>query len=143
MWRRLTTGLVILVLLLIPIRTTVAPEWPIRILDDSGKPVSGAMVRQVWVHAGADAKRHEAVLRTDQAGSVTLPARKVKANSLQRAVNTLRAWSVASEHTIRGRSAVVYVWKPGYTNESANLVPGERPASSITLRRTGVTSHQP
>ena len=150
MWRRVTVGLVISVLLMIPIRTTVAPAWPVRILDVSGKPVPGAMVRQVWLHASADAELHEAVLRTGQDGAVTLPERTVRATSLQRTLNTLRAWSVPSEHTIRGRGAEVYVWKNGYTNGSAIFVPGELPASTITLRRTGVpvephspTPHQP
>jgi hypothetical protein len=141
MWRRTTIGLAILVLLLIPIRTTVAPAWPLRVLDDSGQPVSDAMVRQVWLHNGADAEHHEAVLRTGRGGSVRLPARKVTASSLQRAINTVRAWSVSSEHTIRVRASEVYVWKPGYTDGFASLVPGEPLASTITLRRARVVGH--
>ena len=46
----LITIVVLVVFALVPFETTVAPEWKIRVVDESAKPVAGVPISEVWNH---------------------------------------------------------------------------------------------
>lgn len=43
-------------ILLLPYKTTVVPEWKIRVIDETGRPFAGAIVRQVWDHYSCESR---------------------------------------------------------------------------------------
>jgi hypothetical protein len=69
-WIFATLGAMAL-LLLYPIKTTVVPDWKIRIVDEAGNPMRSFRVREIWQHYTIETYSHEEDLITDGDGYVT------------------------------------------------------------------------
>ena len=70
--------LVLGVILLYPWKTTVVPEWRVRIVDQSGAPLPNTAVREGWQHYSIESKSHEQDMLTDNDGYVTFPTRTIR-----------------------------------------------------------------
>jgi hypothetical protein len=113
----------LLVASLIPFPTTVVPEWKIRLVDRTGKPVAGAKVRQSWLHYSLESRGHAEDRLTDENGYVVFPERKIWANAVYRVVSTLMAALSLLFHGSMGIDAWVLVISP-YGN-LRHYVPGK------------------
>ena len=82
-WIFATLGAMAL-LLLYPFKTTVVPDWKIRIVDEAGNPMRSFRVREVWQHYTIETYSHEEDLITDGDGYVTFPKRTVRGSLLVR-----------------------------------------------------------
>jgi hypothetical protein len=71
-------------LLLYPFKTTVVPDWKVRIVDEAGNPMRSFRVREVWQHYTIETYSHEEDLITDGDGYVTFPKRTVRGSLLVR-----------------------------------------------------------
>ena len=61
---------VILVVGLVPVRQTVAPEWTVTTLDAARRPLTGVTVREVWQQYSLENSSHEEDRLTDNNGKV-------------------------------------------------------------------------
>jgi hypothetical protein len=83
---RLTIGLLVLVLVvgLWPIRSVVAPEWKVRVVDRTGKAIQDVVVRESYEHYSAELSGHEEDLRPDSQGNVTFSKKVIWAPLFKR-----------------------------------------------------------
>jgi hypothetical protein len=70
--------------LLYPFKTTVVPDWKVRIVDEAGNPMRSFRVREVWQHYTIESTSHQEDLITDGDGYVTFPKRTVRGSLLVR-----------------------------------------------------------
>ncbi len=102
-----------IVVLVYPVRQTVAPEWQITVVDEKGNRLSGIHVRETWQQQSLQQRAQEEVKETDATGSVHFSRRVVTASLLQ------RMWGCWSEMRRRdtqstcGPSASVWAFGPG------------------------------
>lgn len=82
-WILATVGAMAL-LLPYPFKTTVVPDWKVRIVDEAGNPMRSFRVREVWQHATIETYSHHEDLITDGDGYVTFPKRTVLGSLLVR-----------------------------------------------------------
>jgi hypothetical protein len=78
------TGIVV-ILSLIPFRTTSVPQWEVQVEDINGQPLTNAPVRQEWSHSEMLAASSQ-TLQSDENGMVIFPARYFYAPLLFRLV---------------------------------------------------------
>lgn len=64
----------IVVVLLIPFRTTIVPEWEIQVVDLNGEPVAKAPVKQEWSNSEILGTASQ-TLESDENGKVVFPTR--------------------------------------------------------------------
>src|SRR5947208_3557279 len=64
-------GVVLAIAAFYPFRTTVAPLWRVRFVDDAKSPLRNATVKEVWKHYSLESQSHEQDLSTDNEGYVT------------------------------------------------------------------------
>ena len=65
--------LVLVITLLYPFKTTVVPEWRMRIVDEAGNPMRAIRVREIWQHDTIESASHQSDAFTDSEGYVTFP----------------------------------------------------------------------
>ncbi len=73
-----------------PITSVTVPEWRYRVVDQSGQPVPGAFVREHWQNYSFEAMGHQDDARTDSAGYVQFPERRVSAAGWRRLLGPVR-----------------------------------------------------
>ena len=136
-WRRFALptvafAVIALIVLLFPYRSTVVPEWRIRVIDEAGKPFAGAAVRQTWYHysyqvgGGGDQT-------ADELGYAVFPERTFTASLLY------RVWRVSSSYLFAKDSvsirSTVWAYSPGGVSDIMDYQPGMPLPQLITLRR--------
>ena len=85
-------------LLAYPFQSTVVPEWKIRIVDETGKPVPNVVVREQWRDHSVEFHGHNEERITDSEGYVFFPRRTVRAPLMFRVVgSTLATLNVHGE----------------------------------------------
>lgn len=67
---------VVLAIVFIPIPQVVAPDWAVKTLDASHRPLAGVTVREVWQHYSLEESSHEEDRLTDDNGEVHFPLRR-------------------------------------------------------------------
>ena len=97
-------------LLLYPFETTVVPEWKIRVVDESGKPVGNVLVNQGWRDHSIELHRSEQGISSDSQGYVYFPRRAVRAGLLHRLIG--RAVASLNPHGETRIETFVYVVGP-------------------------------
>jgi hypothetical protein len=126
-----------LVALLVPIPSTVVPEWRIRIIDQEGKPYPENFVRQSWKHYSLDLSSGTNLEDrwTDADGYVQFPERTIRACLLQRV--SFPAWPhlMTLAHGSTGIRADVMVWGSDTYAIDADYVPGKPLPEAIILPR--------
>ena len=66
-WIFATLGAMAL-LSLYPFKSTLVPDWKVRIVDEAGNPLRTTRVREVWQHYTIESASHEEDLITDGDG---------------------------------------------------------------------------
>jgi hypothetical protein len=102
--RRLLIVAVISLILFIPYKTTIVPEWKIRAVDNQGNPVSHARFRQGWDNYSYDISSME-FWEADDNGYVTLPERSFYAPLAYRIPRSALAYLLLLAHGSVGNSA--------------------------------------
>ena len=137
--RRWAAALGLTVVLLFPMRTEVVPAWTVRVVDPSGAPVAGAVVRQQWKYEPFDAERHEGSDMTRKPGTVSFPRRTLRMSLAERAVGLVAGLVRSDPHADWGRSSLLVATAPGCDAGEAAYRPGRPLPAEIRLRRaTGV-----
>lgn len=70
----------ILMILLCPFKTTVAPQISLRLVDQQGSPVSDATAYRMWRHYTLDRESHFESKLSDSNGTVTFEEKAVWSN---------------------------------------------------------------
>lgn len=83
MSRRWLIGIAIALILLVPYKTTIVPEWKIRAVDKQGKPIPHAGFRQSWYNYSYDISGGD-FINGDEKGYVVLPERSFYAPLIYR-----------------------------------------------------------
>ena len=96
----------LVVLVLIPFQSLVAPDWKITVMDEAHKPVKGALVRESYQNYSIESQGRESDAITDEFGRVSYPARKIHASLLAHIFGVLRA-ATGGVHASFGPSAYV------------------------------------
>lgn len=131
----LVTGTVIAsvaVLLAYPFDTTVVPEWKIRIVDATSKPVPNVTVREQWRNHSVEFHGHNDDRTTDSDGYVSFPRRTVRASLIFRGIG----WAVAhlNVHGESGPKASALVLGDYLTSSDPDYSP-EKPSPEVIVVR--------
>jgi hypothetical protein len=89
-----------------PFESTVVPKWKLRVIDQTGRPLSGNRIRESWCHYTLETNCHEEELQTDSLGYVEFPRRTIRMNLFSRVANAARR--IINVHSSFGPSASVY-----------------------------------
>ena len=106
------------VIVLYPWKTTVVPEWRVKIIEQSGAPVRDTAVREVWHHSSLESASHQEELITDKDGYVTFPRRTIRVPLVVRAFRPMV--NALNPHGSSGPFAVVIVLPVEYDTWSNN-----------------------
>lgn len=102
-------------ILLIPRRVIVAPEWTITLVDELGRPMQGISMQEVWQHYSLENVPGREVKTTDAAGRVVFPARLRTASRTRRFVGcTQQVRRYAYEASCGPHSWVVITYPAGF-----------------------------
>lgn len=113
--RRVQVGLTValalcLVTLLFPFKTTIVPEWSLRVVDQTGEAVSAINVTEHWQHYLLESAGHEELRQTAPDGTVSFSERTIRASLLRRLLATLSSLATEGFRAKRGPSASVVIW---------------------------------
>jgi hypothetical protein len=99
-----------LIVSLYPTTSIVCPAWTLQVVDESGNPLRGAFVRQVWQDYTLESSSHEQDAQTDGNGYVSFPERTVKASLLSRMFGTIIKGISLNVHASHGPSAYILAY---------------------------------
>ncbi len=85
----------------------VAPRWTITVRDTAGRPVTGVRVNEIWAHYTLERMSHEDNRWTNEEGTVTFPARTIRASLGSQALAWLRKTATLNLHMSYGPTASV------------------------------------
>lgn len=115
-------GFCLIILIFIPFETVTIPEWRIRIVNDSGNPIPGVVLRQHWNNysfdfSAVDVKEEDKI--SDSSGYVTFPARTDRASVFFRIIAyLLDVVKIGIVHSSTGIHATVL--SPDYSDSSVS-----------------------
>lgn len=126
--------LVLLFILLFPFRTTIVPDWSLKVVDEEGAAVGDINVTEHWQHYLLERSSHEEVQRAGGNGLVSFPERSIRASLVHRAWATInRIWEDGWQAR-RMPAASIVVWgNPGYATTVAVYVSSELPQSHVMV----------
>jgi hypothetical protein len=95
---------------ILPVESTVVPQWKVRVVDESGKAVAGVGIREVWGDLSIELSQHVEERISDDRGNLVFPARTLRANLVQRVIRkTINSLNV---HGSEGPTAYLLVLAP-------------------------------
>jgi hypothetical protein len=107
----------LLVILFVPFNLMLSPERRLVFVDDTGKPIAYADVRQAWQQYSLGVLGEER-LRTDNDGVVHLPKRSINTKVIWLIVGALREIRSVGIHAGFGSSEYVMIRIDGQTVKS-------------------------
>ena len=117
-----------------PLKTTVVPEWKVRVIDEKGSPLSNIGVREVWQHYSIESKDHEEDLPTDHNGHVTFPKRTIRSTLAIRIIRS--AINSLNPHASSGPGAYLIILAPAYeTSSTVFYTPGQPLPSEVVVKK--------
>lgn len=127
--------LLLLLVLVYPFKTTIVPEWNLKVVDDGGVAVGEINVTEHWQHYLLESAAHEDVQRTGQDGLVSFPARSIRASLLGRAWATINRIKQDGRRAKRMPAASIVVWgSKHYATTVTVYAPNEPPQSHIVVQ---------
>jgi hypothetical protein len=106
--------LVIIVLVAYPFEITVGPDWDVHVIDENGKPLIGATVRETWQQCSLETQSHEEDKTTDSNGAVHFPVRRMMASLLSKFIGCISNFRQSGVHSSCGTWTDVFGTKCGY-----------------------------
>ena len=137
-WKAVAAVLIVLLVTLIyPFKTTVVPEWQLRVVDETGAPVRAINVTEHWQHYLLESAAHEELLQTGNDGSVKFPNRAVRASLLRRLLATLDRLDKTGTEAKREPYASVVVWGSKFHETAVAVYHKEQlPQAEIVVHTT-------
>lgn len=109
--KALAASLILLLAIFIyPFKTTVVPDWHLRVVDETGAPVRAINVTEHWQHYLLESSGHEEQKRTGEDGRVNFPDRAIRASLLRRFQATLTRLDKTGTKARSEPYASVVVW---------------------------------
>ncbi len=128
--------LLMLVPLVYPFESVVAPEWRLRVLDDAGQPVVRINVTEHWRHYPLETTGHEESMKTGADGVVAFPSRSLKASLARRAVSAIgNVWRHGRQARFSPYVAVVVWGSPQHATAAMVHHPGTPTPTEIVIAR--------
>jgi hypothetical protein len=117
-----------------PWKTTVVPEWKVRIVDQNGAPLTNTGVREVWQHYSIESGSHEQDLPTDKQGYVTFPERAIRSPLAVRIIRPII--NALNPHHSSGPDGFVIVLAGEYDTWSNNsALPGQPLPKEVIVKK--------
>jgi hypothetical protein len=114
-------GVAIAILALYPRQETVAPDWHINVTDDSGRPLAGIKITEVWQDYTVERNSHEDSHVTDADGHLVFTRHAMRVPAIWRIFGAARNIVSEGAHASFGPLAYLVVDYPaGYGNNDAN-----------------------
>ena len=140
--------LFVVVLLLIPYPTLLAPDFTVQFVDGAGNPVAGMKVRQSCTHYTYEfvhnscAETWDNAPITDAAGTVHFEERYVWFGLASRAVRTVLSYALLIAHGSVGRSVTLFTSgnDSGLDSYVISIDPNH-PPKAVTLTDEAVDQH--
>lgn len=127
--------LLLLVVFVYPFKTTIVPEWNLKVVDDSGVALGEINVTEHWQHYLLESAAHEESQRTSQDGFVSFPARAIRASLLGRGWATVSRIKQDGRRARRMPVASIVVWgSKDYATTVTVYAPNELPQSHIVVQ---------
>ena len=122
----------LIILLAYPFDTMVVPEWKLRIVDETGKPIPNVVVIEQWRNHSVEFHGHSEDRTTDMNGYVSFPRRTVRASLLFRVVGgTVATLNVHGESGPKASALVM----GGYSSQTkSSYSPGNQLPEIIVVR---------
>jgi hypothetical protein len=98
---------IFLVIGLVPYPTVSAPDWAVSVVDPSGAPIKGALVREIYRNYSADSQDHIVDQESDAYGQVHFAGLTTSGSWIGRIIRTL---SSATPFVSSGPKAYVVVF---------------------------------
>ena len=118
--KRVLIVITIALILCIPYKTTIVPEWKIRAVDKQGKPIPHAGFRQSWYNYSYDISGWD-FINGDDNGYVALPERSFYAPLIYRIPRSAIAYLMMFAHGSVGNDASLNaVWENKCSSEHLN-----------------------
>ena len=124
-------------ILLFPARSKVVPNWTVRVIDQSGRPVAQAVVRQQWKYEPFERERHEASDMTRENGVVSFPTRYLRMSLAERAFAFAAEFLRGDPHADWGRNAQIIATAAGFVAAAATYQPGKPLPTEIHMQSRG------
>jgi len=124
--------LILILILFLPLDLTLSPERKFKVVDDNGKPISAAIVKQISDQYSLEYSREER-LSTGPDGMVVLPRRSVRTrlfDLMRGAVHNITEYKI---HASIGSEDSILVDAFGY--EQMWFYNGEGLGSTVVLKR--------
>jgi hypothetical protein len=102
--------LAVVLLLLYPFKTTIVPEWSLKVVDEEGAAVRDINVTEHWQHFLLETGSHEELQRVGDNGTVKFPARTIHASLMRRGLATISRIRGAGWRARRSPAASIVVW---------------------------------
>ncbi len=122
--------ILLLITLVFPFKTTIVPQWSLRVIDQSGSPVARINVTEHWQHYLLEDAGHEELLQTGADGRVSFPERTIRASLLRRFLATLSRFANAGMDAKREPYASVVTWGSPQHSTTVLLYDPEQPLIS-------------
>ena len=129
--------LVLLFVLLFPFKTTIVPDWSLKVVDEEGAAVGDINVTEHWQHYLLESSSHEEVQRAGANGLVSFPARSIRASLLGRGWATISRIREDGWKARRMPAASIVVWgNKDYATTVAVYNPTQLPQSHVIVPST-------
>ena len=126
--------LVLLLVLFFPFKTTIVPEWSLKVVNEEGGAVGDINVTEHWQHYLLESASHEDLRRAGSSGMVSFPERSIRASLVSRAWATVSRIRQDGWHARRMPAASIVVWgNKGYAVSVAVYNPNELPQSHVIV----------
>ena len=126
--------LVLLLVLLFPFKTTIVPDWSLKVVDEEGAAIGDINVTEHWQHYLLESSSHEELKRAGENGLVSFPARSIRASLVRRAWATISRISEDGWQARRMPAASIVVWgNRDYATTVAVYNPTQLPQSHVMV----------
>jgi hypothetical protein len=129
--------LVLLLILLFPFKTTIVPDWSLKVVDEEGAAVGEINVTEHWQHYLLESSSHEEVQRAGGNGLVSFPERSIRASLVRRAWATVSRTMENGWQARRMPAASIVIWgNKDYSTTVAVYNPTQLPQSHVIVPST-------
>ena len=129
-------AIILLLLLLYPLETIVAPSWEVTVVAADEHPMAGVFVRETWQNYSLESESHEEDLYTNADGKVVFSRRTIRSSTIWRILGPVRSAFATGIHASFGPSASIIAMGGGLEGW-ADCAPCQTNAmhSRIVMRR--------
>jgi hypothetical protein len=136
--RKATFVLAFLLILAIPVPHQIVPAWPMRVIDQNGRAVSGIATTQTWRHPVYHPQMLAETRRSDFRGRLTFPERTAWSSGLRYLYGLIANVAQHGASASFGPDVWVYAKKDADFGSSNVYTRGQTPPDTLVIHRYGV-----